>query len=78
MVNAALRQPQLGRQRRRPAGQETGPCVHRAGERYYFLRKLSMEPTRTERDTANGAPTDRPRLVAELRDRLPSARSTAT
>lgn len=42
-------------------------CVQCAGERYYFLCKLSLEPALTEREMTKWAPTYRRRHLEELR-----------
>jgi len=41
-------------------------CVQCAGERYYFLCKLSLEPALTEREMTKWAPTYRRRQLEEL------------
>jgi hypothetical protein len=62
----------------RPIGDGSIACVQRAGERYYFPCKLSLEPALTEREMTNWAPTYRLRHLRELRDRLNPVRGMVT
>jgi len=61
-----------------PTGERTIACVQRAGGRYYFLCKLSLEPALKEREVTNWASTYRLRQLMELRDRLNTARCMVT
>jgi hypothetical protein len=49
MVKSGLAESRVMADTFQPAGEGTIACVQRARERYYFLCKLSLEPTLTER-----------------------------
>jgi hypothetical protein len=61
-----------------PTGEGTIACVRRAGEWYYFLGKLSSEPTLKERGVTRWTPTYRLRQLRELRDRLNAVKRKVT